>query len=264
MARAMSAPPYMRFYWGDYFRDTRRLNRLEHSAYLLLLGELWVQGGKLPADDETLARATLCTPDEWAQVKPAVMSFFTIRRGSISQKRLAQELSHAVSVSEARKQAGKSGGMASAGKPKGKRTANAAPNGEANEQRNLAKPEPEPERYSDTNVSGAEAPGLPLGDAPEPTRTDPDRHAWNEAVRLLKEQGGLTDAKARSFFGRLLKDTGLQAKDMLGSLATALANQTGDPQGYLTRAAQAVAKRRAPSLEIHPRTGLPIEPSWGG
>ena len=105
---------------------------------------------------------------------------------------------------------------------------------------------------------------MPLGDAPEPTRTDPDRHAWNEAVRLLKEQGGLTDAKARSFFGGLLRTHGLQAKDMLGSLATALANQTGDPQAYLTRAAQAVAKRRAPALEIHPRTGLPIEPSWGG
>ena len=29
----------MRMFWGDYFRDTRGLNRHEHSAYLILLGQ---------------------------------------------------------------------------------------------------------------------------------------------------------------------------------------------------------------------------------
>jgi uncharacterized protein YdaU (DUF1376 family) len=109
-----AAPPYMRLYWGDYFRDTRRLNRLEHSAYLLLIGELWVQGGVLDADDDTLARAALCTPEEWAEVKPIVMGFFTVSRGRLKQKRLSEELAKYEDTIGKRRAAGKAGGNAKA------------------------------------------------------------------------------------------------------------------------------------------------------
>jgi len=52
----MSGPPYQPFYWRDYFAATRGLSALEHGAYLLLLGEMWEAGGKLPADDRRLAK----------------------------------------------------------------------------------------------------------------------------------------------------------------------------------------------------------------
>jgi hypothetical protein len=74
---------------------------------------------------------------------------------------------------------------------------------------------------------------------------DHDRDAWNQAVTLLTGQGGMKAEKARPFFGRLLRDNGLEARDLLPSISKATVSGTQDPQGYLTRAAQAVAKRRA-------------------
>jgi len=124
----MSAPPYMRFYWGDYFRDTRRLNRLEHSAYLLILGEMWVHGGTLPADDDTLARAALCTAEEWAEVREAVLPFFKVARGKLTQKRLSEEMSKYGDTVRKRKEAGKIGGSARCGKDNGNTEAKAKAN----------------------------------------------------------------------------------------------------------------------------------------
>lgn len=143
----MSAPPYMRFYWGDYFRDTRTLNRLEHSAYLLLLGEMWVRGGKLPADDSALAKLALCTPDEWADVKPSIIGFFRVVRGHLTQKRLLAELAkYRVTVSK-RKEAGKAGSDAR----HGKRTTSGA----ANAKQMPTKPEPEPESSLEPHYRGS-------------------------------------------------------------------------------------------------------------
>jgi len=133
----VSAPPYMRLYWGDYFRDTRRLSLREHGAYLLLLGELWVQGGKLPADDDTLARAALCTPAEWAEMRPTIMPFFRVVRGKLTQKRLAEELAKYDDTIRKRKLAGQKGGKATRG--------NGEENTEANAKHLPTKPEPEPE-----------------------------------------------------------------------------------------------------------------------
>jgi uncharacterized protein YdaU (DUF1376 family) len=127
----------MRLYWGDYFRDTRRLSLREHGAYLLLLGELWVQGGKLPADDDTLARAALCTPAEWAEIRPTIMPFFRVVRGKLTQKRLAEELAKYDDTIRKRKLAGQKGGRATRG--------NGEENTEANAKQLPTKPEPEPE-----------------------------------------------------------------------------------------------------------------------
>jgi uncharacterized protein YdaU (DUF1376 family) len=67
----------------------------------------------------------------------------------------------------------------------------------------------------------------------------------NKYNNLLTGQGGMKAEKARPFFGRLLRDNGLEARDLLPSISKATVSGTQDPQGYLTRAAQAVAKRRA-------------------
>jgi uncharacterized protein YdaU (DUF1376 family) len=133
----MSAPPYMKLYWGDYFRDTRRLNRLHHSAYLLILGEMWIQGGKLPADDATLAEIALCTTAEWDEIKGVVMTFFRVSRGKITQKRLSAELAKYEDTKRKRKVAGRNGGLASHGKESG--------NSQAIAKQKPTKPEPEPE-----------------------------------------------------------------------------------------------------------------------
>lgn len=78
---------------------------------------------------------------------------------------------------------------------------------------------------------------------------DPAKAAWDLAVQLLTQRGGIPDGKARAFFGKLLRDNGLEGRDLIGSIASAMSAGTSDPQGYLTRAAQGVAKRRAQSAE---------------
>lgn len=105
----MSAPPYMRLYWGDYFRDAHHLNRAQHGSYLLLLAALWANGGKLPADDATLAQKALCSAQDWAADKGVLLSFFQIARGKLTHRRLSAELAKYESTSGKRKEAGKAG-----------------------------------------------------------------------------------------------------------------------------------------------------------
>lgn len=135
----------MKFFWGDYFRDTRRLNRLEHSAYLLLLGEMWVQGGKLPMDDAILARCAVCTPEEWAEVKPTVLGFFKIARGTLTQKRVTEEMAKYGDTVRKRKLAGKAGGKAGGKSGSNVTDGKDEGNPQANAKQNPTKPEPEPE-----------------------------------------------------------------------------------------------------------------------
>lgn len=121
----MSAPPYMRLYWTDYFGATRTLNRHQHSAYLLLLGEMWVRGGRLKADDQTLATMTLTTAEEWADVKPVVLAFFKVSRGWLTQKRLTEERTKYLDKVGKLKEAGKLGSTVTNGKRKRTGAANA-------------------------------------------------------------------------------------------------------------------------------------------
>lgn len=145
----MSAPPYMKLYWGDYHKDTRHLSRSEHGAYLLLLGETWRLGGALPNDDSALARWALCTPSEWAEIRPVILAFFTLSRGRWVHKRVRAELAHYADVSRKRKVSGKAGGEATGGKRKRNTPAIA--------EQKPTKPEPEsePEREDKSSLSAA-------------------------------------------------------------------------------------------------------------
>jgi uncharacterized protein YdaU (DUF1376 family) len=122
----MSAPPYMKLYVADYLADTMHLTRDEHGAYLLLLMAMWRAGGKLPGDDARLAKITMSTAKEWAELKPVILAFFTRRGAVITHKRLSREIAKYETVSEARKSAGKAGGRKTARKNNNKAEANAA------------------------------------------------------------------------------------------------------------------------------------------
>ena len=81
--------------WTDaYLSDTRHLSTLEHGAYLLLLMEAWRRPNcDLPDDDRFLARLAGVSADEWAEIKPVVMEFWTRdgRSKTWKQKRLTKE-----------------------------------------------------------------------------------------------------------------------------------------------------------------------------
>ena len=232
----MSAPPYMKLYVADYLADTLSLTRDQHGAYMLLLMAMWRASGKLPAADANLAAITKSTAKEWAALKPVILPFFTVKRGVVTHKRVAQELAGYETTSRKRSEAAKRGiekkakgnsdkAEAFAQQKKSKSTHN------QNQNQNHKK-------SSEDKSSGDLALAMPI-------QLDPDKRAWADAVALLTERGRMTEARARSFFGGLLKTHGLAAKDMLASVGAGIANGTQDPTAYLTAAAK--AKGRAPA-----------------
>jgi hypothetical protein len=101
--------------------------------------------------------------------------------------------------------------------------------------------------------------GTDVGPSP-----DLDKRAWDEALVTL-QRGGLNDKKARTFFGKLLKDNGLLARDLLPSLLNAQVTGTADPQAYLVRAASGVASRRPnPSAPASVPIELWDDDRWSG
>lgn len=123
----MSKPFYMRLNWAHYHEGTSHLrNEGEHGAYLLLIGALFSSGGKLKADDDTLARHAHCTAERWAELRPVVLPFFKVTRGMLRHKRVSEELAHIGGAIGQRKAAGKAGGLATAEKHRGNGAASAA------------------------------------------------------------------------------------------------------------------------------------------
>lgn len=144
----MSAPPYQKLFWGSYHKHTAHLSHArEHGAYLLLIGALWNNEGRLPADDDVLAGYAKLTTKEWLALKPRLMPLFKIVRGKLTQPRVTDDLAKYRDTSGKRKEAGKAGGLASRGKDTGNREAIAT--------RLPTKPEPEPEpkEEEDANAS---------------------------------------------------------------------------------------------------------------
>lgn len=86
--------------------------------------------------------------------------------------------------------------------------------------------------YSEPNGSGASLP------------RDLDASAWSTCVALLIDRCGVPEKQARSFFGRLISENGLRAQDLLPAISQAMVNKTQDPQAYLRKAAEGVAKHR--------------------
>lgn len=143
----MSAPPYMKLFWGSYHKNTRHLTKAaHHGAYMLLIGEAWQRCGSLPDDDAMLSAWAACTPEEWAAMKPTIMAFFALRRGKWVHDRVREELAVYESTSRKRKEAGKKGGSATRGKD------SENPQAIATQLPTKSEPEPEPEIEGKTPV----------------------------------------------------------------------------------------------------------------
>ena len=66
---------WMRFYIGDYMRDTGHLRAAHHGAYIMLIMHYWQKGG-LPSDDAQLATIARMTDKEWRAAKAVLAGFF--------------------------------------------------------------------------------------------------------------------------------------------------------------------------------------------
>lgn len=192
----MSAPPFMKLFVGDYLADTTDLTTEEHGAYLLLLMSMWRAGGKLPRADDKLAKLARCTPEVWSSIRSTVLSFFTIRGGSIRQKRLSAELArYDASACKARK-AGKASGAKRANKNNEKTLSHVEPKS------NHLEPEPEEDVSQGKNpskqdsVANATVPGRQA--TPAVSQAEIDR-IWSVAPRIARERS------SRSDLGRALR-----------------------------------------------------------
>ena len=94
---------------GHYLRDTARLTRDQHGAYLLLLFAYWTNGGAIPADDAQLAATVKATRAQWRKLKPIIAPYFQERDGLWFNKRAELELARARGFVENKKRAGKAG-----------------------------------------------------------------------------------------------------------------------------------------------------------
>jgi hypothetical protein len=83
---------------------------------------------------------------------------------------------------------------------------------------------------------------------------DPNQKAWGEMLGLLVGAGGMTVPAAKTFFGGLLKASGIEARELLGAIGEGYSNGTNDPKAWLSAAAKARANRR--------QTGPPKRVGW--
>ena len=68
------------------------------------MDEYWERQGPLPADERMLCRLIGCFPDEWAEVRDNVISFFEERDGQLFHKRIDEEITKAVETYEAKRE----------------------------------------------------------------------------------------------------------------------------------------------------------------
>lgn len=94
---------FMPMFGGDYLKDTTDLSTEEHGAYWLLLLNAWNRGGRLPNDQEKLARMAglLHEPGRWKRVWSTIRRFWTVDGDEIYQGRQMRELTRALEQQEA-------------------------------------------------------------------------------------------------------------------------------------------------------------------
>ena len=88
----MSSPPYMPFYFSDYFADTAHLTMEEHGAYFLLIANYWQTGKPLPDDDAILARICRTSLRKFKLTSTILKQFFENRDGLLYHPRIEVEL----------------------------------------------------------------------------------------------------------------------------------------------------------------------------
>lgn len=249
--------PYHKRFHGDALNGYRRLSLELRGAYTTLLDEMYDHGGPI-RDDVRMACAWLdCDPRVWKRVRAALvdehakLQAYTDDKGvswlvnDRVQEVLGLPLFETLTANLSPKSA--------IAKPDvtAKSSENSKENNAPETALTRVRKEPEP-IDSDPNGSGAERRVSPSGlerDRPPPEPPDPNKEAWDRGVAVLRRQGRCGEKAARSFFGRLLSEFKLEGRDLLPSVLRCETLKTNDPQGYLRRAAQALAQRNGAVAE---------------
>jgi uncharacterized protein YdaU (DUF1376 family) len=165
---------WMPLYVGDYLRDTRDLNTLQHGAYLLLIMHYW-QHAALPTDDARLAAIAGLPVAQWRRLREPVQAKFS---DGWKHKRIEAELVKLDRAVMQRRLAGRSGGIKSG-------IARAVAQGEA-----IIRAQAQGKRALARNASGREAGGPAEGKQP---RTNHNQRSISSSSSSdsISSEGGL-------------------------------------------------------------------------
>lgn len=224
-------------YHRAFLEGTQRLSLEERGCYTTILDLIYDRGGPIPDDARWLAGWMNCSVRKWTAIRSALIAAGKIiiegegNEAVIRNERADFELDSQSARRRANVESGSSGGRKSAEK-----------RAKAKENNDKAQATAQPSLKLKTETETVSS----VDKSTDAVRVvvDHDKDAWDQAVSILTDRGALQERQARSLFGRLLSSNGLEARDMLPSLASALVNQTQDPAAYLTKAAESIAKRR--------------------
>lgn len=217
--------------------DGMELMTLEdRGAYTTLLDMMYDRAGPVPDEDRMLAGQMLVSTRAWRIIRARLIEAGKIEvvdtpKGlALINDRAREELEKQTNLSRKNAESGAKGGRKKPVYPPKVKGINDNDEATALAKRKL---ETETVEGSEDKSSGAES-----------AVVDHDAVAWSDAVAILTKQGGAAEKAARSFFGRLLAVNKIEARDLLPALAAARVNGTLDPQGLLTRHAQAIGRKR--------------------
>lgn len=207
----------------------------DRGAYTTLLDMMYDRGGPVPDEDRMLAGKMLVSTRTWRTIRARLIDagkvevIDTPNGPFLFNERARNELETQEKRSRKNAESGAKGGRKKAVYPP-----KVNGNNDNDEATALAKSKLETVQNSSVDKStGADS-----------AVVDHDKAAWADAVGVLSGQGGMTEPAARKFFGQLLARNKIEARDLLAALTTIRVNGTLDPQGLLTRHAQAIARRR--------------------
>jgi uncharacterized protein YdaU (DUF1376 family) len=202
---------WMPLYVGDYLRDTRDLNTLQHGAYLLLIMHYW-QHDALPSDDARLAAITGLSVAQWRRIREPVQAKFS---EGWKHKRIEAELAKVDRAFMQRRLAGRSGGIKSGiaravaqgeaiirAQAEGKRALHRNPNGrEAGGQAEHQRPRTNHNHRSiSSSSSSPSSPSSENGVAPEKPESHKPANQWSrqelDALFARRVVAGRPDAPA--------------------------------------------------------------------
>jgi uncharacterized protein YdaU (DUF1376 family) len=212
--------PYYKRFPRDFLDGSIGMSLEVKGAYAIVLDLIYMRDGRLPDDARFIAGQLGCSVRKWSAIREELIARgkLKVESGIISNFRADYLLE------ETRKY-------------RDKMAENAAT---PRKNKDLAEPKP-----SHTDTDTEEDSSVDKSTDAVRVVVDHDRDAWTKAVTLLTGQGGMKAEKARPFFGRLLRDHGLEPRDLLPALVKATVSGTQDPASYLTRSAQGLSKRRA-------------------
>lgn len=102
---------WMKFFPSDFLAETRCLTTEQSGAYVALLCQYWMAGGRLPNDDGQLGRITGLTLSAWRKMRPTIETFF---EPGWRHQRLDAEIKDARERYDKKAAAGRAGGNARA------------------------------------------------------------------------------------------------------------------------------------------------------